>query len=114
MRLKPSLSQIVEDPLSALALVCRNCQLFGPLKLMGQTDQCSQCDTLLDVSFNLQLSAVDSRRCKDYDLGCKIGERHSPEEFRHNHLVQIEVLEALKKIVSFKSQTTELNLSNLL
>lgn len=114
MRLKPSLGHVLEDPLAALAFVCRNCQLFGPVKLMGQTDNCSRCDSLLDVAFNLQLSVIDSRRYKDYDLGSKVGDRHSPEEFRHSQLVQAEVLETLKKIVSFTSQTTELDLSNLL
>ena len=106
MRLKPSLTHVLEDPLAALALVCRTCQLFGPAKLMNN-DRCSLCDNVLDLSFNVQLSVIDSKSYKDYDLGKKLGDRHSPQEFKRSPLVQAEVFETLNRIVAFKSQSLD-------
>jgi len=118
LRLKPSNESIRDDPLVILALVCRCCQHFGPYRLIMKTSRrscklCKVCLEPLDLSFNLELSVIDSLGYQDHDLGARMGDMYSPEEFRDTPDIQSRVLQILEHIVAFKTNTTNIDMSKL-
>jgi len=83
---------------------------------MERARKCKVCNRPLgtaDLSFNLELSVIDSVGYKDHDLGAKIGDLFSPAEFKDSADIQAKVVKILESIVAFTTNTTDIDLSRL-
>jgi len=106
-RLKPTLSLLRQEPLSALAKVCLSCQLFQPFLLTTDQESCHICDRKLELAFNVELRVIEGTNSKEYDLGQHVGNYHSAEDYKASVKAQSEVLALIEKTVNQQVNSTD-------